>query len=112
MKRPTLAQLDLALAGAKILAEGELPDERPTWERTDPPRPQDRGRARHKFATWRHRSGYLVKHCGHPTALYPWYILAPADAPDEATCGKTYQLLKDAKARAEELAAHPSWEST
>jgi hypothetical protein len=28
---------------------------------------------------WRHESGYEVKHCGHPTAIWPWYVVDPAD---------------------------------
>jgi hypothetical protein len=26
---------------------------------------------------WKHDSGWLVRHCGHPTALWPYYGLRP-----------------------------------
>jgi hypothetical protein len=26
---------------------------------------------------WRHESGWLVRHCGHPTALWPYYGVPP-----------------------------------
>ncbi len=28
---------------------------------------------------WRHSGGHLVVHCGHPTAIWPWYVVDPAD---------------------------------
>lgn len=38
------------------------------WERVDP-RPW-----RKTSALWRHRDGWRLEHCGHPTALYPWAL--------------------------------------
>jgi hypothetical protein len=29
-------------------------------------------------ALWRHRSGWHIQHCGHPTANYPWALYDPA----------------------------------
>jgi hypothetical protein len=26
---------------------------------------------------WKHESGWIVKHCGHPTALWPYYAVSP-----------------------------------
>lgn len=26
---------------------------------------------------WRHESGILVRHCGHPTAIRPYYLIHP-----------------------------------
>jgi hypothetical protein len=28
-------------------------------------------------AEWRHSSGWTVAHCGHPTALWPFYLIPP-----------------------------------
>ena len=34
---------------------------------------------------WVHRSGWKVRHCGHPTALWPWYGVPPgADEGDRS----------------------------
>lgn len=30
---------------------------------------------------WLHASGWLVLHCGHPTALWPYYALPPGVSP-------------------------------
>ena len=27
---------------------------------------------------WQHTSGWLVRHCGHPTALWPYYGISPS----------------------------------
>lgn len=40
---------------------------------------------------WSHRSGAVVRHCGHPTAIYPYYV--------EGMDG-TFWHLADAKAAA------------
>lgn len=46
--------------------------QRPGWERL---RPGCGG-------VWRHvASGWLVKHCGHPTALWPYYAHRPGPEP-------------------------------
>lgn len=28
-------------------------------------------------ALWRHSSGWVLQHCGHPTALWPWALYNP-----------------------------------
>ena len=30
---------------------------------------------------WRHESGWQVHHCGHPTALWPYYGVPPGGGP-------------------------------
>ena len=41
------------------------------WTRLSPP-------GRKVNACWRHdETGWLVRHCGHPTALYPYYAVEP-----------------------------------
>jgi hypothetical protein len=34
------------------------------------------------FGCWRHSSGWSVHHCGHPTALWPYYGLPPGVRPE------------------------------
>lgn len=29
-------------------------------------------------ATWEHESGWRIMHCGHPTAIWPYFALEPA----------------------------------
>lgn len=41
------------------------------WTRTDP-RPWTKLDAR-----WKHRDGWRLEHCGHPTALHPWALYNP-----------------------------------
>lgn len=41
------------------------------WTRTDP-RPWGKLGAR-----WEHVAGWTLEHCGHPTAHYPWLLVAP-----------------------------------
>jgi len=41
------------------------------WTRTDP-RPWGKCSAR-----WEHVRGWLLEHCGHPTAHWPWLLVAP-----------------------------------
>jgi hypothetical protein len=41
------------------------------WRRTDP-KPW-----RKLSATWKHRDGWRLEHCGHPTALHPWALYDP-----------------------------------
>lgn len=31
-------------------------------------------------AEWRHREGWTLAHCGHPTALTPWMLKDPSGA--------------------------------
>jgi len=54
-------------------------------------------------AAWRHKSGYVVQHCGHPTANYPYYIIPPAGEMILAENGRGFRLLADAKAEVLEL---------
>lgn len=51
----------------------------------------------------RHKSGYVVQHCGHPTANYPYYIITPAGEMVLAENGRGFRLLADAKKKVEEL---------
>lgn len=53
-------------------------------------------------------TGWWVIHCGHPTALWPYYVESPAGEMILAPSGRGFQFLKDAKATAERLAAHRS----
>lgn len=51
---------------------------RPGWTRLSPPG--------NKCAThWRHESGWEVRHCGHPTANYPYSATDPGD-PEARVC--------------------------
>ena len=61
---------------------------------------------RGKFKTWQLAgTGYFVKHCGHPTANYPWY----GERPDGTTItsgalgrsGMAFRYLDDAKVAVE-----------
>jgi hypothetical protein len=61
---------------------------------------------RGKCKTWRLAgTGYVVKHCGHPTANYPWY----GERPDGSTItsgrdgrqGMAFRYLDDAKVAVE-----------
>jgi hypothetical protein len=64
-----------------------------TWEPT--------GRRR----TYRHvESGFIVMHCGHPTALWPYAILRPAGPAVIGPNGRGFQFLRDARAAAELIA--------
>ena len=52
------------------------------------------------------RAGYIVRHCGHPTALFPWYGIRPDGSYVLAPNGRAFRLLRDAlEATAAELAA-------
>lgn len=55
-------------------------------------------------ATYTHSSGFVVQHCGHPTALRPYVIIAPDGTHSYAPNGLGFRLLCEAKRRAEELA--------
>lgn len=62
---------------------------RPGWARLSPPG--------NKCAThWRHESGWEVRHCGHPTANYPYSATDPND-PEDRVCvthnGKGFKTL-------------------
>ncbi len=48
---------------------------------------------------WRHESGWEIRHCGHPTAHWPYYLIDPAH-PDDMTMthnGKGVRHLDTAK---------------
>lgn len=51
---------------------------RPGWTRLTPPG------SRTNHGHWRHVSGWEIRHCGHPTALYPYYAVDPKH-PERAT---------------------------
>ena len=54
-----------------LLDLGGADPEAPGWERVDP-RPWTKTAAR-----WKHPSGWELRHCGHPTANYPWALYDP-----------------------------------
>lgn len=43
---------------------------RPGWVRVD-------GTGSKLAAVWEHPTGWRLQHCGHPTALHPWLLIAP-----------------------------------
>jgi hypothetical protein len=57
-------------------------------------------------AQWRHVSGHVVQHCGHPTANFPYYITAPDGSivwPYGRDRPYTFAHLADAKGHVESL---------
>ena len=52
-----------------------------------------------------HASGYRVIHCGHPTALRPYYIESPDGKTILAPNGLAFPRLAEAKAAVEKLTA-------
>jgi hypothetical protein len=59
-----------------------------------------------KFKTWELAgTEYLVKHCGHPTANYPWYGERPdgsmITSGKDGTHGMAFRYLDDAKVAVE-----------
>lgn len=52
-----------------------------------------------------HSSGWIVRHCGHPTALYPWYLISPEGISYTGRSGAAWTHQADAKLAAEDLAA-------
>jgi len=57
-------------------------------------------------ARWEHQaSGWEVRHCGHPTANWPYYATTPEGRVVVASNGRGWRTLKDAQAAVEELAA-------
>jgi hypothetical protein len=73
---------------------------RPGWTRLSAPG--------HKLsALWRHdASGWLVKHCGHPTANWPYYATDPADPEERTTVthnGHGWRTLGDAFGQLEQV---------
>jgi len=51
------------------------------------------------------RAGYAVRHCGHPTAIWPYHGETPESALVLAANGRGFQLLAQAQAHIEHLAA-------
>lgn len=69
-------QLDLALGSADKADAGQGRPPRPGWIRLSTP-------GKKLDACYRHvASGWLVKHCGHPTANWPYYAVDPAHPHD------------------------------
>jgi len=59
-----------------------------------------------KFQTWQLAgTGYFVRHCGHPTANFPWYGERPDGSTitsgDRGECGMAFRYLDDAKVATE-----------
>lgn len=47
-------------------------------------------------ACWEHVSGVRVRHCGHPTANWPYYIDLGAGRVEVDKTGRGFRLLVDA----------------
>jgi hypothetical protein len=78
----------------------------PVWERITSPI----GRI---FTQYLHRpSGYVVRHCGHPTANFPYYIETPQGPNILAPNGRGFQRLDLAKQHVEAITADPKPELT
>lgn len=59
-----------------------------------------------KGASWRHESGWELHHCGHPTALWPYWLQHPdVDAPVFSHNGKGFDSVRAAKVAIELIAA-------
>ena len=61
---------------------------------------------RGKFKNWQLAgTRYFVRHCGHPTALFPWYGLRPdgsmITSGKNGTHGYAFRYLDDAKVAVE-----------
>lgn len=52
-------------------------------------------------AVYTHTSGWRVVHCGHPTALWPYYLLSPEGLELVASNGHGFRLLVDAQVAVE-----------
>ena len=71
----------------------------PGWTRK--PSPYGKGTCGAKHI---HVSGHKVIHCGHPTALWPYYIVTPTGETVFAPNGRGFKHLAAAKAEAERRA--------
>ena len=70
---------------------------RPIWER-------QAGFLSKMHTTWTHTpSGWIIRHCGHPTANFPYYIETQRGSHLYAPNGRGFQRLDLAKARVEQL---------
>jgi hypothetical protein len=66
------------------------PELDPVWTRHAPTTPG-------KAGVWAHCSGIEIHHCGHPTANYPYMIVAPGGQAFVASNGRGFRTVKDAK---------------
>lgn len=73
---------------------------RPGWSRLS--RPGDKCRA-----YWEHTSGWIVRHCGHPTANWPYYAVDPAEPARTVVThnGQGFRTLLDAFEAVEDVLA-------
>lgn len=64
---------------------------RPGWERVD-------SATTKTWATYLHkRSGWMVRHCGHPTANWPYFAIKPGDSRTVVTHnGKGFHTIQAA----------------
>lgn len=46
---------------------------------------------------WRHVSGWEARHCGHPTANWPYYLLAPDGRMVVSEAGYGFKTIKLAR---------------
>jgi hypothetical protein len=51
---------------------------------------------------WQHSSGWVVHHCGHPTAIWPYYGVSPEGRMLLAPNGRAFGLLLDAQEAVED----------
>ena len=69
---------------------------RPGWTRLSDPK------ACTCYGRWLHNaSGWLVEHCGHPTALWPYLVVRPGKDPIIAPNGHAFRTLQIAMAAVE-----------
>jgi hypothetical protein len=71
----------------------------PTWERVPDFYP---GGGKLGTVHIHTRSGWVIHHCGHPTANFPYYILKPDGERVLAPNGRGFQRLELAKQYTEE----------
>ncbi len=53
----------------------------------------------------RHPTGWEIHHCGHPTATWPWYAIAPGGGDVVSESGFAWRTLATAREHVEELIA-------
>jgi len=75
---------------------------RPGWERSGP--------ASKTGGYWRHESGAVIAHCGHPTALYAYEAWLPSGDPAPAFNSRWHRTLRDAIAAIEFLLQITGWQ--
>lgn len=46
---------------------------------------------------WQHASGWVLRHCGHPTALWPYYLEDPQGRMAVSHTGRGFHHLVDAQ---------------